>query len=122
MKSGDVIVMTGESRLAYHAVPRIVKVGSNDEPPECLKWDVHANGDKMPLLKQSEEKCDKAANESCSVCRKYYTPSIIAERLSEFSASVEEWETFASYLSTTRININVRQVHARHEDVKLNLT
>ena len=106
MKSGDVIVMTGESRLAYHAVPCIVKVGNNDEPPECLKWDVHANGDNMPLLTQTEEKCEKAENEVCSVCRKYYTRSVIAERLGDFSKNAEEWGPFASYLATTRININ----------------
>jgi alkylated DNA repair dioxygenase AlkB len=56
VKSGDVIVMTGESRLAYHAVPCIVKVGN-----KC-KWDVHANGDNMPMLTQTEEKCEKAEN------------------------------------------------------------
>ena len=122
MKSGDVIVMTGESRLAYHAVPCIVKVGNEDEPPECLKWDEHANGDNMPLLEQTEEKRENAMNESCSVCRKYYKPSIIDESLGDFSKNAEEWRPFASYLATTRININVRQVHAPHEDVRLGLT
>jgi alkylated DNA repair protein alkB family protein 1 len=121
VKSGDVIVMTGESRLAYHAVPCIVKVGNDEEPPDCLKWDEHANGDNMPLLKQTKEKCEKETD-CCSVCRIFYNSNIIAERLGNFSTNAEEWRPFSSYLATTRININVRQVHAQHEDVKLHLT
>ena len=121
VKSGDVIVMSGESRLAYHAVPCIVKVGDDNEPPHCLKWDEHANGEQMPLLKQTKENYVKDDDCCCSVCRNYSDPSLIAERLGDFSSNVEDWKPFASYLATTRININVRQVHAPHENVKLNL-
>ena len=30
--------MSGKSRTAFHAVPRIIKVGEEHEPPVCLKW------------------------------------------------------------------------------------
>ena len=30
--------MSGKSRTVFHAVPRIVKVGNENEPPPCLKW------------------------------------------------------------------------------------
>ena len=30
--------MSGQSRTAFHAVPRIIKVGEENEPPACLKW------------------------------------------------------------------------------------
>lgn len=120
MKSGDVIVMTKESRLAYHAVPCIVKVGNEDEPPECLRWDDHANGGNMPLLRQTQ-KCSKP-DECCTICNKYINPSTLADRLHSFATNAKEWKPFASYLATTRININVRQVHAPHEDVTLDLT
>lgn len=113
--------MTGESRLAYHAVPCIVKERNDDKPPDCLEWEEYANGDSMPLIKQTKEECDKAVD-SCPVCRKYYNQSMITERLDSFSKNALEWSPFASYLATTRININVRQVHAPHEDVKLDLT
>ena len=121
MKSGDVIAMTGDSRLAYHAVPCIVKDRNDDEPPHCLEWEEHANGDNMPLIKQPKKECDKAVD-SCPICRKYYNPSMTREILGSFSKNAEEWSPFASYLATTRININVRQVHAPDEVVKLDLT
>ena len=121
VKSGDVIVMTGESRLAYHAVPCIVKVSNADEPPECLTWDDHANGGGMPLLEQTEEN-NESPFECCTVCRKYYDPRTIKDRLRDFSSNAKEWKPFASYLATARINMNVRQVHAPHEHVQLDLT
>ncbi|KAJ7389863.1 Nucleic acid dioxygenase alkbh1 [Desmophyllum pertusum] len=38
VRSGDIIIMSGKSRTAFHAVPRIIKVGNENEPPSCLKW------------------------------------------------------------------------------------
>lgn len=111
--------MTGESRLAYHAVPCIVKVGNADEPPECLKWDENAIGDKMPLL---SKRCQEKREKCCQVCEKYCDPNIVEEKLRSFSTNSEEWKPFASYLATTRININVRQVHSPHENIQLDLT
>ena len=38
IRSGDILIMSGQSRTAFHAVPRIIKVGDENEPPPCLKW------------------------------------------------------------------------------------
>lgn len=64
--SGDVLIMLGPSRGAYHGVPRIIE----GTLPEHLCSDDGTSG-----------------------------------------RSGEDWEEFATYLSTTRINLNVRQVH-----------
>lgn len=74
--------MSGESRLAFHAVPRIMKTGNGNEPPNELKY------------------CNNQTNNS------------IASKNYEADMSQEEWQPFENYLAKTRINVNVRQVHS----------
>ena len=107
MKSGDIIVMTKESRLAYHAVPCIVKVGLDIEPPQCLKWNDCDNNKDTTL---SGELC----GQNCDL-------TTVSKQQQNFAKNQQEWEPFVSYLSRTRININVRQVHKPQENVQLNL-
>jgi hypothetical protein len=58
IRSGDIVVMTGESRLCYHGVPRIMHA---DETP----W---------------------------------------------IGSTDKDWQPFESYVESSRINMNVRQV------------
>lgn len=68
LRSGDILVMSGPSRRAYHGIPRIIE-GS---------------------LPQHLSRCD-------------------SEDL-DIDERGADWNVFANYLATTRININIRQV------------
>ena len=64
LRSGDVVYMTGQSRFAWHAVPKVL-------PDTCPSW-----------------LADWPATETCS----------------------QRYETWRHWMSTKRINLNVRQV------------
>ena len=169
IRSGDILIMSGQSRTAFHAVPRIIKVGEENEPPTCLKWqhgiferdanttsqahpddesnvldktkkirDVHEQeeinrdqGNYIPTTSDSEESeqsrkhglgqnCEsKIIDDVKSIC---IEPSEVcgcnkldfwgkSTRMEALSA--DEWRRFEVYLSKTRINVNVRQVHEK---------
>lgn len=188
VRSGDIIIMSGESRAAFHAVPRIIKVGHENHPPDCLKWDESLCGqtggcskdgectnrnlrtsqgagkasetvspesgvaedlshlsvhEKLKSLSETDEK--EQATESgalpqvllesniaqdlnhfsdcgremvCSDCRtglRKQERDFLVENMD--SSSREEWQPYELYLSKTRINLNVRQVHKPTETV-----
>lgn len=157
--------MSGKSRTAFHAVPRIVKVGNENEPPPCLKWkdglftndvtlssendsdesgipdenvkfpDVvekktvvsqrtcgsNAERDEKPLLQEScENKNTNKFGDISSLGRECSETSegcqcnkndFCGKSLKTISSN--EWRQFELYLSKTRINVNVRQVHEK---------
>lgn len=160
--------MSGKSRTAFHAVPRIVKVGNENEPPSCLKWkdglftnDVTLSSDsdetsipdenvKLPDVVEektavSQRTCacnakrtekplfqefcgNKDANEfgdisslgsectetsgGCQCNKKTFCCKSMK------TVNSEEWRQFELYLSKTRINVNVRQVHEKGKTMK----
>ena len=143
--------MSGNSRTAFHAVPRIIKVGKENEPPSCLKWmdglfvnDVTLNSERNPdetsspdenveVADVSEENNvgqrtsvssnNKVMNENGNVSLKDSGFSETGQdcqcnQINFFGKSMktltsEEWRQFEIYLSKTRINVNVRQVHEK---------
>lgn len=85
LKSGDVIVMSKESRLCYHAVPRIMG--------GCLKtWELEEEDNFL------EHKAGKKIKLDLNM-------ELIADCRDE-----SFWKPFEKYLEDSRININVRQV------------
>ncbi len=102
LRSGDVLIMSSEARLAYHGVPRILPPDSPGEVPACLATeaiecrhcgdDVGSSGS-GGVVSGGEGGCG-GVNDSCAQCREL----------------VSEWPDFITYLSVSRININVRQV------------
>ena len=150
--------MSGKSRTAFHAVPRIIKVGKENEPPCCLKWkdglfsrDVTSrNPDESGVLDESsvipgatnkdititsclnrtqriekplfqkfgDDKIirgleevgidERGHSETDEGCRRDQ-PNFFAKSIE--TLTLEEWREFEIYLSKTRINVNVRQVH-----------
>lgn len=165
IRSGDIVIMSGKSRTAFHAVPRIVKVGNENEPPSCLKWkeglftnDVTLSSekdsdkssipddnvkfpdvvDKKTVVSQrtcgSDAKRDEKPlfQESCDNknTNRFGDISSLGWECTETSEgcqcnkndfggksmktiSSDEWRQFELYLSKTRINVNVRQVHEK---------
>jgi alkylated DNA repair protein alkB family protein 1 len=109
IRSGDVVIMSGGSRLCYHGVPRILsadKMPWNDvdtvsDCPQKSCCDHSATCDED---RGSTEGLRKETNmASFPPC---YSLEII-------DSCVENnfWEPFGNYLRTSRINMNVRQVH-----------
>ncbi|ENN71845.1 hypothetical protein HUJ04_001021 [Dendroctonus ponderosae] len=78
IRSGDIVVMSKESRLCYHGVPKILQVDNR-------MW--------CSLEQGSDKLVPKDYKETVDICKD--------ENL---------WKPFGSYLTHSRININVRQV------------
>lgn len=81
LHSGDIVIMSKNSRLCYHGVPKIISAGS--EPWNELEKDSECNSDIFAVF-------DKDIIEN-------YTKD-------------SYWTPFREYLNKSRININVRQV------------
>lgn len=170
IRSGDILIMSGQSRTAFHAVPRIIKVGEVNEPPACLSWQhglFDANMTSLPhpdesdvpdenkdilevkdslscgntshsastvtgseKSKQSEKREFEVSCDS-KIIREFESISIEGSedcgciKLDQFcgkslrmrSLTAQEWRKFEVYLSKTRINVNVRQVHEKGKTV-----
>lgn len=100
--------MSKESRLCYHAVPRILKtdiawinesINGNDDS-ECTETDVNI-----------------VSNENHSKKRRLTSKSDDNDYNDEFRDNLwndvinsEAWKPFSDYISDCRINVNVRQV------------
>lgn len=163
IRSGDIVIMSGKSRTAFHAVPRIVKVGKENEPPPCLKWEdglfandvtmtSGANSDETSILDENVkfpdvvEKKTVVSQRTCTSSteqteKRLFQESCDNKNINKFgnvssfesecietsegcqcnknnfcsksmkTLSSDEWRQFELYLSKTRINVNVRQVH-----------
>ena len=59
LNSGDIVVMSAESRLAYHAVPKVIQSTHIDEIPRCLSIE------QFQQALQDRETCSK---NFCSLC------------------------------------------------------
>ena len=109
IRSGDVVIMSGVSRLCYHGIPRILSTdkmpwNDMDTQSECIQrsrcdrsatYDAEDRGSTEGLRKET----NLASFPPC------YSFEIIY-------SCVEDcfWEPFGNYLRTSRINMNVRQV------------
>ena len=89
LRSGDIMVMAGKSRLAYHAVPRIL---APIQDASMLFSDLH---NKHVTIEEGTTLGDKS-NCAC--------------------AALEEKRIIEQYVATSRININVRQVLGPGQD------
>lgn len=90
LQSGDVMIMSGESRLCYHAVPRIIKTQASAA---------------LSLIIEDVDNADIKTR-------------TIDKDLFHDVGNPQFWEPFSRYMDDSRININVRQV-LNPGDVKL---
>lgn len=117
LKSGDIVVMSKESRLCYHAVPKIMKTDvswlnepienrepccATDETDKAIEMDTRAGArKKRRLTSAGTEYCDAFADDIWN--------SVVDQ---------VQWKSFGDYISDCRININVRQVlHAGEQSL-----
>lgn len=103
LKSGDIAVMSRESRLSYHAVPRILKTDvSWISAPQSIRAEVETCGGGGGDGGESSAKKRKLTDD---------TPEdSLVDDIWELTADEGRWKPFAEYISDCRININVRQV------------
>ncbi|KAI8127864.1 Nucleic acid dioxygenase ALKBH1 [Lucilia cuprina] len=108
LESGDVLVMSEQSRLCYHAVPRVMKARQET-------WNIQMS---TPTLNQ-EIKIDTLQpakklrtdisfwnNNEVETALAWSMDPLVYEQVS----NELHWLPFKSYLHDSRININVRQV------------
>ena len=86
MRSGDIMVMAGESRLAVHAVPRVLAPMGKERLPSCLVEHRLLGTEGLSLGRDARKR----------------------RRLDKVSS--REIDVMRHYLGTSRINLNVRQV------------
>lgn len=122
------MVMAGKSRLAYHAVPRVLSPpGDQESIPSCLKppcFDSSRHGllsyqskgtNSISTNEQSEHKAERRETGELVNKRKKLDGNeefLSEECASGVNLSLEETQTdlILQYLSCSRININIRQV------------
>lgn len=104
LHSGDIMVMSGPSRLAYHAVPKIVLV---DEQP----WNNTLNNDKQFETQTNCKLMENAAEDNdIAASVKQKTSTAIKIRNCCNISDEEDKIEILNYMKNSRININVRQV------------
>ena len=99
MRSGDIMLMTGPSRTAFHAVPIIVTKPQKTGPADLGK---------CPLVLRDEPEADTEETrvKKCS-CKTPEKEHVWKDEMMEKGS----WKCFSDYLKSTRVNINIRQVH-----------
>jgi len=93
VRSGDIMLMTGQSRIAFHAVPCIITKPSQTTPN---------NIGKCPLVLE-----DEIVGGNSNICNCEED----CEHVWKNEMLDPSWKEFSKYISNTRININIRQVH-----------
>jgi alkylated DNA repair protein alkB family protein 1 len=107
--SGDVVIMSGGSRLCYHGIPRIL-------PTDKMPWnDVDFVSDCSQKSRCGHSAtCDEEDRGSTEGLRKETNmasfPSCYSFEIIHSCVGNNFWEPFENYLRTSRINMNVRQV------------
>ena len=115
LNSGDIVVMSGESRLAYHGVPKILLYFKEGDSilksgrlpmlfPECLLKPVVETQLCVCSFRTTEIAVDqsdtvemcagKVEQRGCSCCEEL----------------IKTWQLLESYTAVSRINVNIRQV------------
>ncbi|CAH2090350.1 unnamed protein product [Euphydryas editha] len=86
LNSGDILVMSKQARLCYHAVPKIL-------PASTQPWNDH---EELKTITYNDVKT------------KYINETILVTEINKNTD--KEWTHFGSYVQESRINVNVRQV------------
>ncbi|KTF74498.1 hypothetical protein cypCar_00047803 [Cyprinus carpio] len=94
MNSGDIMVMSGPSRLLYHAVPCIVSAPAGNMLPPCL-------GQRLETEVQDDDIIQSVSEEDWDVCSWYLQTSRVNVTVRQVLASGQTFpDSQASHLST----------------------
>jgi alkylated DNA repair protein alkB family protein 1 len=103
IRSGDIVVMSGVSRLCYHGIPRIL---SADKMP----WNDVDSESECPQRRRCDCLATCDAEDSGKETTLALFPSCLSSEIIRSCMQDCFWEPFGNYLRTSRINLNVRQV------------
>uniref|UniRef100_A0A1A9W347 Fe2OG dioxygenase domain-containing protein n=1 Tax=Glossina brevipalpis TaxID=37001 RepID=A0A1A9W347_9MUSC len=103
LESGDVLVMTSESRLCYHAVPLIMKAREDS-------WNAHIASKPIDLIKQTVGKGMRTELDHLNSNETEFVQWSTSCLLYEQVCNEAFWLPYSNYLQDSRLNINVRQV------------
>ena len=131
LRDGDVVIMSGQARMSYHAVPRVLPF--NYQPTEhtqiLSKLSTECSNGDTTKLNPSLDPADDDFRDKHGLGKRLRQNSTDLEftnskrskseteelNLTGLIDRVEEsefWSPFNNYMKTSRININVRQVFA----------
>jgi alkylated DNA repair protein alkB family protein 1 len=107
--SGDIIIMSGVSRLCYHGIPRILSTDKTpwnvvDSRAECIQRDYCDDSVVCDIEDYGSARRSRKETNS-TFFSSYFSSEIINSCAENYF-----WEPFGNYLRTSRINMNVRQV------------
>ena len=113
IRSGDIVVMSEQSRLAYHGVPKILPPSNYGTPiPNCL-----SEAELVQRIQQIytiEPFCSMEAQKFTENNQPKNIKSVFDFRdilKFDYHRLQANWRYFEQYLASTRININIRQVY-----------
>lgn len=119
--------MSKESRLCYHAVPRIIKTNTDWVNLPLNETDeMHHKEQEITTIENVEEDIDSDEGNKNRKKRRLTSPSDneyndeFVECLWNSIADSKQWKPFGDYITDCRINVNVRQV-LEHGEQSLNL-
>lgn len=116
LHSGDIVIMSEEARLSYHGVPKILKTNKKswNYTSDIYGKSETKESSEFKKINKTDGNCIEKENNleksSDKLLPKFYSKVTVENCLSE-----NFWLPFESYLKTSRININVRQVLNRGE-------
>lgn len=97
--------MSKESRLCYHAVPRILKTDITWINESIAEDTVNTNNIDATAGENTNCKKRRLTSSSDNYCNDTFQESLWST-----VADLEQWKPFGDYISDCRINMNVRQV------------
>ena len=117
--SGDIVVMSEQSRLAYHGVPKILSPSDHASTvPSCLsKAELAQRIQQIQAMEAfclaEAQKLDDAELVNCITVKKDNRSNFDFKDILKFDYHwlQSNWRYFEQYLATTRINVNIRQVY-----------
>lgn len=108
---GDVLIMTKESRLCYHAVPRILtEKETNSRGNDKLKKFMEEFSDKGKVLRENRKDFCEGQNDLENLASSSVKGNSALDKF--IPSTQEEVEAILNYMKRFRININVRQVNS----------
>lgn len=128
LRSGDIVIMMQESRLLYHAVPRILAsdiiqglsqpFNSHHRRPKYTKRTTE-KGNECAESRRGEEdnkhKCEEESKHECKGENRHKECQVqnsdINEQILHDLESLK-WESYVGFVNKCRINMNIRQVVA----------
>lgn len=108
IESGDVLIMSRESRLCYHAVPRVMKAREETWNTLLESSKTKENSLEPPTQpsKRLRTELPRITSNETQAALKWGMDPILYHQV----ADEIFWSPFKSYLHDSRINLNVRQV------------